>query len=90
MKSLYQSWLFGYCSNISLWSHRQIYEGDLFDFDMEVEAMLEVLCGRTIEQAVMEVMEDHQLAHIRMHQVLHAFKNLRGTVLRVRFDSLID
>ncbi|CAM6130019.1 unnamed protein product [Calypogeia fissa] len=53
----------------------QIYEGDLFDFDMEVEAMLEVLCGRTIEQAVMEVMEDHQLAHIRMHQ--DRFEQLR-------------
>ncbi|BBN13944.1 radial spoke head protein 3 [Marchantia polymorpha subsp. ruderalis] len=53
----------------------QIYENDLFNFDMEVEPLLEVLVGRSIEQAVMEVMEDHQLAHIRMHQ--DRFEQLR-------------
>ncbi|KAL2622630.1 hypothetical protein R1flu_002835 [Riccia fluitans] len=53
----------------------QIYENDLFNFDMEIEPLLEVLVGRSIEQAVMEVMEDHQLAHIRMHQ--DRFEQLR-------------
>ena len=33
----------------------QIYEGDLFDFDVEVKPILEVLVGKTIEQSLLEV-----------------------------------
>lgn len=47
----------------------QIFPGDLFDFDMEVEPMLEVLVGRSLEQGLMEVQEEKQLEHLRCHQV---------------------
>ena len=47
----------------------QIEEGDLFDFDFEVEPMLEVLVGKTLEQGLMEVMEEEELATLRAHQV---------------------
>jgi len=42
----------------------QILEGDaeLFDFDAEVEPMLNVLCMKTLEQARMEVLEETELA----------------------------
>lgn len=45
----------------------QIYEGDaeLFDFDEEVEPMLNVLCSKTLEQARMEVLEETELEIIR-------------------------
>ena len=44
----------------------QIYDGDyeLFDFDSEVEPMLNVLIEKTLEQAQMEVLEEHELAII--------------------------
>ena len=46
----------------------QIENGDLFDFDFEVELILEVLVGKTLEQGLMEVMEEEELAAMRAHQ----------------------
>lgn len=45
----------------------QIYDGDyeLFDFDKEVEPMLNVLCEKVLEQARMEVLEENELAIIK-------------------------
>ncbi|GFU22073.1 radial spoke head protein 3 homolog [Nephila pilipes] len=40
----------------------QIYPGDLFDFDEEVEPLLEALVGQTIEQALIEIMAEEELA----------------------------
>ncbi len=47
----------------------QIESGDLFDFDAEVEPILEVLVGKTLEQSLMEVHEDLELDNIRKRQV---------------------
>ena len=47
----------------------QILPGDLFDFDLEVIPILEVLVGKTLEQGLMEVLEEEELANIRRHQV---------------------
>ncbi len=46
----------------------QIYDGDyeLFDFDKEVEPMLNVLCEKVLEQARMEVLEENELAIIKL------------------------
>lgn len=57
----------------------QILEGELFDFDIEVRPMLEVLVGKTIEQALLEVMEEEELANLRGHQ--RAFLELRRAEL---------
>ncbi|XP_072019073.1 radial spoke head protein 3 homolog B-like [Amphiura filiformis] len=54
----------------------QIYEGDLFDFDIEVKPILEVLVGKTVEQALLEVMEEEELANLRAQQ--RAFEELRN------------
>lgn len=45
----------------------QIYDGDheLFDFDREVEPMLNVLIDRTLDEARMQVLEDEELAIIK-------------------------
>ncbi|XP_075453876.1 radial spoke head protein 3 homolog isoform X2 [Ascaphus truei] len=54
----------------------QILDGELFDFDLEVKPMLEVLVGKTIEQALLEVMEEEELANLRAQQC--AFEELRN------------
>lgn len=40
----------------------------LFDFDMEVQPILEVLVGKTVEQALIEVLEEEELAALREQQ----------------------
>lgn len=42
--------------------------GDLFDFDYEVEPILEVLVGKVLEQGLMEVMEEEELSAMKAHQ----------------------
>merc|ERR1712216_240896 len=56
----------------------QILEGDLFDFELEVEPIL-VLVGKTLEQSMMEVMEEEELAELRAHQ--EEFVQLRNAEL---------
>jgi len=46
----------------------QIEDGDLFDFDLEVKPIVETLVGKTVEQALMEVAEEEELAQIREQQ----------------------
>ncbi|KAJ3222754.1 Radial spoke head protein 3 [Clydaea vesicula] len=46
----------------------QVYEGELFDFDVEVQPILEVLVGKTVEQALMEVMEEEELDMLKRRQ----------------------
>ena len=46
----------------------QIEDGDLFDFDREVEPILEVLIGKTIEQSLMEVLEEEELKSYTRYQ----------------------
>lgn len=40
----------------------------MFDFDLEVQPILEVLVGKTIEQALIEVLEEEELAALREQQ----------------------
>ena len=65
----------------------QIYEGDLFDFDLEVQPILEVLVGKTLEQALMEVQEEEELSVLRQHQ--RNFQNIRNAEL-VEIQRLED
>mmetsp|Transcript_139330 Transcript_139330/g.445519 ORF Transcript_139330/g.445519 Transcript_139330/m.445519 type:complete len:452 (-) Transcript_139330:96-1451(-) len=40
----------------------QVEDGELFDFDYEVEPILDVLVNKTLEQSMMEVEEEHELS----------------------------
>lgn len=51
---------------VILTSYRYV---QLFDFDIEVRPILEVLVGKTVEQALLEVMEEEELASLRAQQV---------------------
>nr|CAD7425340.1 unnamed protein product [Timema monikensis] len=53
-------------TGIDAWT--QIYKGDLFDFDTEVLPILEVLTSKTLEQAVLEVLEEEEMASLRTEQ----------------------
>ncbi|NXX94895.1 RSPH3 protein, partial [Centropus bengalensis] len=57
----------------------QIEKEELFDFDIEVKPMLEVLIGKTIEQALLEVMEEEELAELWARQ--RAYAELRNAEL---------
>ncbi|KAH6563152.1 hypothetical protein BASA50_005310 [Batrachochytrium salamandrivorans] len=57
----------------------QIYDGELFDFEFEITPILEVLIGKTIEQALMEVSEEQELAVLRSHQ--RKYEELRNAEL---------
>lgn len=57
----------------------QIEAGDLFDFDFEVEPLLEVLIGKTLEQGLLEVCEEEELAAMRAHQ--EHFEQIRNAEL---------
>merc|ERR1719359_2538705 len=46
----------------------QIEDGELFDFDVECEPVLEVLVGKTLEQSMMEVLEEEELESLKRHQ----------------------
>lgn len=51
----------------------QILDGELFCFDYEVTTILEVLVGKTIEQSLMEVVEESELDLLKQHQVRFFF-----------------
>jgi hypothetical protein len=57
----------------------QIEDGDLFDFDLEVEPILEVLVGKTLEIGMLEVLEENELREIRQRQEL--FEQARNAEL---------
>ncbi|KAG7199091.1 hypothetical protein KM043_017986 [Ampulex compressa] len=46
----------------------QIEPGELFDYDTEVQPILEVLVGKTIEQALIEVLEEEEIATLKEQQ----------------------
>ena len=46
----------------------QIEEGDLFEFDIEVDPILEVIVGKSLEHARMEVLEEYEIELLRKHR----------------------
>ncbi|VDM25379.1 unnamed protein product [Hydatigera taeniaeformis] len=57
----------------------EILANDLFDFDLEVKPILEVLVGKVMEQALLEVSEEEELADIRKQQL--EFEEIRDAEL---------
>uniref|UniRef100_A0A3B5KEH1 Radial spoke head 3 n=1 Tax=Takifugu rubripes TaxID=31033 RepID=A0A3B5KEH1_TAKRU len=53
-----------------------IEEGELFDFDREVAPMLSNLVGKVVEQSLMEVMEEEEVACLKAQQ--RAFEELQN------------
>jgi predicted RNase H-like nuclease (RuvC/YqgF family) len=55
----------------------RVFIFQLFDFDLEVEPILEVLVGKTVEQALTEVLEEEELEGLRAQQ--RRFRELRAS-----------
>lgn len=64
-------------SGVDAWT--QIEAGELFDFDLEVEPILEVIVGKTLEIGMLEVLEEQELQEIRHRQEL--FEQARNAEL---------
>mmetsp|Transcript_84544 Transcript_84544/g.217802 ORF Transcript_84544/g.217802 Transcript_84544/m.217802 type:complete len:458 (-) Transcript_84544:271-1644(-) len=43
----------------------QVDDGELFNFDLEVEPILDVLVNKTLEQSIMEVEEEHEMESMK-------------------------
>lgn len=46
----------------------QVLDGELFDFDSEVEPLLEMMVGRTVEQSLLEVLNEEEFSDLRKQQ----------------------
>jgi len=57
----------------------QIEDDELFDFEVEVEPILQVLVGKSVEQGRMEVIEEDEIEELRQHQV--AYEQVRDAEL---------
>lgn len=66
-------------AKVGLDASTQILDGDLFDFDKEVEPILEVLIGKTMQTSIVQVLEESELANLRKRQ--EEFENLRNAEL---------
>lgn len=54
----------------------QIEDDDLWDFDLEVEPLLEVLVGKTLHLSMLEIMQEEELDAIKQQQ--EEFENVRN------------
>eukprot|EP00117_Sycon_ciliatum_P009723 scpid71178/ scgid11900/ Radial spoke head protein 3 homolog; Radial spoke head-like protein 2 len=57
----------------------QIYPGDLFDFEIECKPLVSVLVAKSMEQALIEVMEEEELVSLKERQ--REFEELRQAEL---------
>eukprot|EP00744_Colponema_vietnamica_P008974 GILI01012779.1.p1 GENE.GILI01012779.1~~GILI01012779.1.p1 ORF type:complete len:449 (-),score=121.42 GILI01012779.1:14-1360(-) len=53
-------------------AYTQIEEGELFDFDLEVEPIVDVLVFKTLEQSLLEVEEEEELRAMREYKAAYA------------------
>lgn len=59
----------------------------MFNFNEEVEPMLNVLCSKTLEQSRMEVLEEHELAIIKSQQKMYEEMVNAELVTAQRFEA---
>lgn len=55
-------------AKVGLDKSTSIEEGELFDFDLEVQPVLETLVGKMVEQGLMEVAHEEEIAELRKQQ----------------------
>merc|ERR1719223_2284716 len=65
----------------------QIMDGDLFDFDMECQPMIENLIGKVMEQALLELMEEQELQQIEIQKNGHRERRQIELVELQRLES---
>ena len=63
------------------------YDADLFDFQMEAEPILQVLVGKALEQARIEVIEQHENAVLAKHNAMYKQKREAMLVQTQRVEA---
>jgi len=48
--------------------HTQIYSNDIFDFDIEVISIIKIIISKIMEQSMIEIFEEEELANLRQKQ----------------------
>ena len=66
-------------ATIGIDTETQILPGDLFNFDLEVEPLLELLVGKTLHVSMLELMQEEELEAIRLQQ--EEFEAMRNVEL---------
>lgn len=66
----------------------QVWDNELFDFDYEVEPLLRVLCGKTLQAARAEVLQEQELRVMRDRQeALHRLSKEEQDSIRAMEDK---
>ena len=52
----------------------QIMDGDLFDFDKDVEPLLTVIIGKTLEQSLLELEQEQEIENLRQAKLMYSKK----------------
>lgn len=65
----------------------QIEDGDLFDFDFEVQPILDVMVGKTLEQAMLEVMQEEELECMRQQQMEYEQRRKEEAIETQRLEA---
>lgn len=67
-KALTQFFINGNVVKVGVDASTEISDGELFDFDKEVQSILESLVGTTLQQALTEVVHEEEVADLREQQ----------------------
>ena len=52
----------------------QIMDGDLFDFDKDVQPLLTVIVGKTLEQSLLELEQEQEIENLRQAKLMYSKK----------------
>ena len=52
----------------------QILDGDLFDFDQDVQPLLTVIVGKTLEQSLLELEQEQEIENLRQDKLMYSKK----------------
>ncbi|KAL4465527.1 hypothetical protein ABPG72_001630 [Tetrahymena utriculariae] len=65
----------------------QIVDTELFDFQLEVEPILQVLVGKTVDQARMELIEEYEQAELKKHKAQFEIKRNAELMVTQRMEA---
>ena len=74
----------------------QIWDDDLFDFDRDVQPLLTVICGKTLEQSMLELEQEEELENLREAKLMFSkrknednkrIKNLEDREIQRKYNN---
>ena len=52
----------------------QILDGELFNFDRDVQPLLTVVVGKTLEQSLLEIEQEDEISNLREEKLMYSKK----------------